>query len=265
MGFHHKRVGFWENLSRNFRWMVDVDLEMDIGVQVRMVSREKTVRRWDTTTFHSPNSVSERASYFMLYIYFSMLKKGGCMQVCMNKISSLFFWFWNHSPNVEPVSPGFPTRWVRGPHDGHRRPMKRWSVEEFYEGNHWMRWPFIGASQKMGPQQIREDPIRKEGQTVKKRGDNRKRLECFFSSNFFPPKADSDISASSKVALNWSLRKNLVHNPLVPEFFSTIIMRTSIKWTHGLCFSQIALAMRMSYLSFLALLFKIWGKIGGDF
>ena len=61
---------------------------------------------------------------------------------------------------------------------------------------------------------------------------NRKRLERFFSSNFFPRKPDSDVSASSKVALNWSLRKNLVHNPLVPEFFHLIIiMRTSITWT----------------------------------
>lgn len=81
--------------------------------------------------------------------------------------------------------PGFPTRWVPGPHDGHRRPMKRWSVEEFYEGNHWMRWPFIGASPKMGPQQIREYPIRKEGQTVKKRWQQKDGWSVFSLQTFF--------------------------------------------------------------------------------
>ena len=87
----------------------------------------------------------------------------------------------------------------------------------------------LGPPKKWDRSKLGKIKIRKEGQTVKKKVTTEKGWSVFSLQNLFPRKPDSDVSASSKVALNWSLRKNLVHNPLVPEFFSTIIMRPSIK------------------------------------
>ena len=231
-GFHHQRVGFFREFESKFSmngwcWFRNGHR----SASQNGFKREKSIRRWDTTTCHSPNRVSERA--FLLHaIYFSMLKKWG--------VSSPFFLVLRSftqcraGVSIAILYSGFsrlPNK--MSPRSPRRTPTP---YEEMISGGILRREPlnevaiYWGPPKKWECSKLGKIKIRKEGQTVKKRWQQKK-VGVFFLFNFFPRKADSDISASSKVALNWSLCKNLVHNPLVPEFVSTVIMRTGIKWT----------------------------------
>lgn len=164
---------------------------MDIGVQVRMVSREKSIRRWDTTTFHSPNSASERASYFMLSIFLFYLR--GCMQVWWILSSLFFFLFWDHSPNVEPVSIAIlysdasrlPNK--MSPRSPRRTPTP---YEEMISGGILRREPlnevaiYWGLPKNGDRSKLGKIKIRKEGQTVKKRWQQKK-VGVFFLFKLF--------------------------------------------------------------------------------
>ena len=84
----------------------------------------------------------------------------------------------------------------------------------------------LGPPKKMGVQQIREDPIRKEGQTVKKKVTTEKGWSVFSLQTFF----HGNQTLVSVLVQKWLWIGVCVRtwfpNPLVPEFSSTIMMRT---------------------------------------
>lgn len=222
--------------------MVDVDLEIDIGCKSEWF-QEKKVLEDEIQQHFIPQIVLVKGVLASCYLFF-YAKKRGCMQVWWI-FSSLFLSVFFDFEIIHPMSSLCLSRFStavasRLPNKMSPRSPRRTPTpyEEMISGGILRREPLNEVAMYWGPpkkwecSKLGKMNIRKEGQTVKKKRWQQKKFGVFFSLQTFFHGKQTLISVLVQKWLWIGICVRTWFTTLwFQSFVSTILMRTSIKWT----------------------------------